>query len=126
MSDTKEKYSKEGVGADTATTEKPIANEDKSNQQGITEKKSEREDESKKSETTAQVTEVTEYRNDSIPIRNITLKRWRQYEIEVKAVSTKCGEEAKTIFEFNTFFWDCEDPDNTKISQTKFCNGKDD
>ena len=66
---------------------------------------------------------------NSIPLVNISLYRWRQYEIEVTAVNLKTGEKAVAVFEHNTFQWDCKDrlgEFSTKITVTQFCDGKPD
>ena len=56
-------------------------------------------------------------------VPNIILYRWRQYDIEVTAEDLNTGEKAVTVFEHNTFQWDCKDKLGTKITQTQFCDG---
>ena len=52
------------------------------------------------------------------------LHRWRQYEIEVTAQNNETGLEAKYVFEFNTFYWDCDDGSGKQITATQLCDGK--
>ena len=50
-----------------------------------------------------------------------TLKRWREYEIQITAEWRK--QETTKSFSHDTFQWNCQDVNQTKISQTQFCNG---
>ena len=63
---------------------------------------------------------------NSIQVVNISLYRWRQYEIEVTAKDLNTGETTVAVFEHNTFRWDCKDEFSTKITVTQFCDGKPD